>query len=463
MSKPYVLSNITGHIENPNGWGFGGALEHFNSLEDFAQWATDWGVSRAVVFWLQFIVLFGLIAWLVPMFPKMIISWGILLSPLWISYITPWIWTKTWGWYVRVRYLSKKTFVLMEVKMPHEIHKSPAAMEHVLSELWYTSNQTTVVDRFWKGQMRQWSSLEICSFGGSVHFYFWCFKELKDLIELNLYAQYPELEIFEVEDYAKKFVYDPTKMDVFGNHMIYLSDPVQPIRTYHDFELEEVHEPEHIVDPMAQVIETLGALKNSEQGWIQIMFHAMTESDVGPFMHQCEERIEELRKEGALFGPHVTLSETEVRMARARPTWQQTEQMHSIERHMNKRMFEVNIRVCYIANLEDYRGVMRNAIRWIFMPYYGQWQNRLRPKRWHGDFDYSWQDFKQIRWRLTSRRLFDAWKRRSAFYAPWVMTALPMSSEAIASLWHPPSSGIATPGLERLHAKKIEAPHNLPR
>ncbi len=214
---------------------------------------------------------------------------------------------------------------------------------------------------------------------------------------------------------------------------------------------------------MAQVIETLGALKNSEQGWIQIIFHSMTESGVGPFMHQCEERIEELRKEGALFGKHVTLSDAETRIARARPTWQQTEQMHSIERHMNKRMFEVNIRICYIANLEDYRGVMRNAMRWIFMPYYGQWQNRLRPKRWHGDFDYDWQDFKQIRWKLTSRRLFDAWRRRSAFYSPWVMTALPMSTEAIASLWHPPSSGIATPGLERLHAKKVEAPQNLPR
>jgi hypothetical protein len=291
----------------------------------------------------------------------------------------------------------------------------------------------------------------------------WCFEELKPLIELNLYAQYPEIEIEEVEDYATKFVYDPSKMDVFGNHMIYLEDPVLPIRTYHDMELEEVHEPEHIVDPLAQVLETLSAMKNTEQGWIQILFQSMSEGGQAAFNKQAHHTIEKLRLEGALFGPHTVLTETQQRIARARPTWLQTEQMHSIERQMNKRMFEVGIRICYIANFEDYRGSMRNALRWIFMPYYGQWQNRLRPKRWHGDFDYDWQDFKGIRWRLTSRRLFDAWRRRSYFHWPYIFPALPMSTEAIASLWHSPLSGIATPGLERLHAKKAEPPHNLPR
>ena len=75
---------------------------------------------------------------------------------------------------------------------------------------------------------------------------------MRPLFEANMYAQYPEIEIIEAEDYSKKFVYDPEKMDVFGNHMIYLENPVLPIRTYHDFELEEVHEPEYITDPMTE-------------------------------------------------------------------------------------------------------------------------------------------------------------------------------------------------------------------
>lgn len=459
----YDLNYIKGDITNSNGWKLRSSFEHFNSLEDFAQWGTDWGVSRAVTGSLLFVGLTAAAVYFLPQYLYLATSWTVALLPLVASYFIPFAWWRNWVWYVRTRYFSKKKSVLLEVLMPHEVHKSPAAMEHVLSELWYTSGQTTVIDRYWEGSMRPWSSLEMASFGGSVHFYIWCFEDMRPLFESNLYAQYPEIEIFEVEDYAKKFVYDPQKMDAFCNHMIYLENPVLPIRTYHDFELEEVHEPEHIVDPMAQVLETLGSLKNSEQGWIQIIFHSMTESGHNAFIKQAHETIDNIRKEGALFGPHVELTEQEQRIARARPTLIHTEQMHSIERQMNKRMFEVGIRIFYVANYEDYRGVMRNAMRWIFMPYYGQWQNRLRPKRWHGDFDYAWQDFREIRWRMVTRRALDAWRRRSQFYSPWVMPALPMSSEAIASLWHPPSSGIATPGLERIHAKKVEPPHNLPR
>ena len=457
----YNLPDISGGARH--GPRFGGPFSHFSSLEAFVFWVPNWGVSRIVPLLIFFVTLIIFASSLMPQFLTLVVTWLIATAPVWICFVLPYAWWKNWVWYVRTRYFSKKPSVLIEIKMPHEVHKSPSAMEHVLSELWYTSGQTTVVDRYWEGSMRPWSSLEMCSFGGSVHFYVWCYADMRPLIELNLFAQYPEIEIEEVEDYAKKFVYDPSIMDVFGNHMIYQEDPVLPIRTYHDFELEEVHEPEFIVDPMAHIVETLSAMKNSEQGWIQIIFQAMTEGGQSAFMHQSDVKIEEIRKAGALFGEHVHLSEDEVRIARARPTWMQTEQMHSIERQMNKRMFEVGIRICYIANLEDYRGVMRNALRWIFMPYYGQWQNRLRPKRWHGDFDFAWQDFREIRWRLTARRFFDAWRRRSQFYSPYVMPALPMSSEAIASLWHPPSSGIASPGLERLHAKKAEAPHNLPR
>ena len=459
----YDLNYIKGAIANKNGWGLSGPFEHFDSLEEFAQWGTDWGVSRAITSWVLFTALVIVISLQFPPFLTIAMTWVIALLPLVAVYFVPFAWWRNWVWYVRTRYFAKKPTVLLEILMPHEIHKSPGAMEHVLSELWYTSGQTTVIDRYWEGSMRPWSSLEMASFGGSVHFYIWCFAEMRPLFEANMYAQYPEIEIVEAEDYSKKFVYDPEKKDVFGNHMIYLENPVLPIRTYHDFELEEVHEPEFITDPMAQIVETLGSLKNSEEGWIQIIFHSMTEGGQGEFMHQSEVRIEEIRQEGALFGKHIELSEDEARIARARPTWMQTEQMHSMERQMNKRMFEVGIRIFYAANWEDYRGVMRNAMRWIFMPYYGQWQNRLRPKRWHGDFDYAWQDFKDIRWRMVSRRFLDAWRRRSLFYSPWVMPALPMSSEAIASLWHPPSSGIATPGLERLHAKKVEPPTNLPR
>ncbi len=115
--------------------------------------------------------------------------------------------------------------------MPREAEKSPRAMETALSSIWYTSGETTFTDRYWAGRTRPFFSLEMVSVGGEVHFYIWCFREFQAFVETNLYAQYPELEIHEVEDYASKFVYDPKTMDIFGNHMIYLERRTLPIRT----------------------------------------------------------------------------------------------------------------------------------------------------------------------------------------------------------------------------------------
>lgn len=438
----------------------------WHTLEHFIQWMPDnFGVSRVVILIPMFLLLTGIASLMVPQFVFLAVGWIAVTAPAWGPIVMSFCWWKTWVWYVRAYTLAQRPSVLLEVKMPREITKSPRAMESVLAEFWVTSGQTTWMDRYWDGRTRPWFSFEMASFGGEVHFYVWTFTDQRALVELNLYAQYPEIEIVEAEDYSQKFVYDPRLYDLFGNQMYYLHDPegILPIRTYLDYELEKDPKEEHKVDPMAQTVELLSSLRKSEQGWIQIIFQCMTEGGADAYKERAIRRIEELRLQGASFGEEIHLTEEQQRTVRARPSWRQMEQIQAIERHMNKRMFEVGIRICYIAKYEDYRPAIRNALRWIFMPYYAQWMNNLRPKRWHGDFDFRWQDYKGVRWRLVTRRFLDAWRRRSYFHAPWIMPTLPMSTEAIASLWHPPSRAIAAPGLARMPAKKAEPPANLPR
>jgi hypothetical protein len=441
-------------------------LEQFTSLEHFLQRMCDHhGVSRMVVAVPMFLILVVLATIMMPNFLILSASWVLLTAPIWIVPGVPIAWWRTWVWYVRALYFAGEKYVLLEVKMPRDIMKSPRAMEAVLTELWVTSGQTTWLDRWWNGRTRPWFTFEIASFGGEVHFYIWLFASQRGLVESMMYAQYPEIEIVEAEDYSRKFVYDPRIYDLFGNQMYYLHDPegILPIRTYLDYELEKDPKEEHKVDPMAHIIEFMSSMQKSEQAWIQILFQCMTEGGANAYRARCQKRIEELRLKGALFGEEIELTEQQQRVARARPSWRQMEQMQAIERHMGKRMFEVGVKICYIAKYEDYRPAMRNALRWIFMPYYGQWLNNLRPKRWHGDFDFPWQDLRGIRWRMVCRRVLDAWRRRSYFYPPWTMPMIPMSTEALASLWHPPARAIASPGVQRIPAKKAEPPANLPR
>ncbi|MFH1012598.1 MAG: DUF87 domain-containing protein [Candidatus Peregrinibacteria bacterium] len=47
-------------------------------------------------------------------------------------------------------------------------------------------------------------SLEIASVKSRIQFFIWCPRRFKNVIESQIYAQYPDVEIEEVEDYAKK-------------------------------------------------------------------------------------------------------------------------------------------------------------------------------------------------------------------------------------------------------------------
>ena len=96
---------------------------------------------------------------------------------------------------------------------------------------------------------------------------------------------------------------------------------------------------------------------------------------------------------------------------------------------------------------------MGNKVEW----------NQMRPRRWHTPFDYPYQDLWDLRWNLHARRFFDCYRRRAHFYSPYILPDNVMSTEVLATFWHPLSSAIASPGVERIPSKKAEPPSNLPK
>ena len=52
-----------------------------------------------------------------------------------------------------------------------------------------------------KGKVRPWFSLELVSIEGNFHFYL-DKKNFVDLIESQIYSQYPQSKVQEVEDYT---------------------------------------------------------------------------------------------------------------------------------------------------------------------------------------------------------------------------------------------------------------------
>ena len=450
-------------------------LTHFD-FEEWIDWIGGdggWGISRALFLVILYVVMWSILAMQIPNLLLFAFSWVVGTAPIWLPIALIIGTYKVWVWYATSLFIFKKQFVLLEMKIPREITKSPRAMETALASFWFASEETTYLMRVIKGMVRPWYSLEIASFGGDIHFYVWTWREYQKMIEANLYSQYPEIELHEVEDYAQKFVFDE------DYHTCYCTDwrlePFRknidafPIKTYIDFELEENPKEEFKVDPLATVLEFMSSIKPSQQIWIQIIFTSSyrlgrLNRKNSEWQSMVESEVQKIRLESAVFPEELPeqISEERLKAARPRATWKQTQQVEAMERNLGKHPFDVGARGIYISPSVDF-GKTYWGLRWIWRPFANpQYMSQLRPRRWHNPFDYPWQDWHDFRWNQQTRRCIDAYRRRAFFYPPWETPVNMMTSEVIASIFHPPSSSVKTPGLSRIPSTKSSPPPNLP-
>ncbi len=178
-----------------------------------------------------------------------------------------------WIQYIRAKYIKEQETVLLELKLPKDITKSPAAMEIIIDAL-SQPGVGSYIDVFLKGRVRSWFSLELVSIGGQVKFFIWTQKKFKNIIESQIYSQFPTVEIYEVPDYALQIPFDTEKYSFWGMQLSLSKPDVYPIKTYIDYNLNKDPKEEYKIDPITPLLEFLGSVKHGEQVWIQILIQA---------------------------------------------------------------------------------------------------------------------------------------------------------------------------------------------
>lgn len=314
--------------------------------------------------------------------------------PLWLPLFLGGIFWKLWHHYVQSKFFLTLNPILLELKIPRDVHKTPLAMEGFLTALYQTTGESTFIDRLWEGKTRPWFSLEIASIEGQVKFFIWTWAQWKNFIEAQLYAHYPGIEVHEVPDYAKMVVFDKDKYKLWGcDYKLTAPDPY-PIKTYIDWGLDDTQmEEENKTDPITSIIETLGSLGKGEQFWIQIMVKAHKDDkkkhgtwfEKVDWQHQAEVEIEKIKNKAR--------KEAGAEFSEMKITSGDKEKIKAIERAVSKNAFDCGIRTIYFAEIPKYRKVYGPILRTIFKPFSSANLNGFKPSRtWSNKYDYPWQD-----------------------------------------------------------------------
>lgn len=384
-----------------------------------------------------------------------------------------------WKLYVFVSYLKSLKWVLLEVKIPPNIEKTPKAMEQVFSAIYgIYSFGFRFMQKYWEGHLvEDWISFELVGFAGGVHFYIRTPVQYRNIVESAIYAQYPDAEIHESEDYQNLMPKTlPNKVyDIFGMDYHLIKNDAYPIRTYPYFEESQK---EKRLDPIAAVTEVMSKLKDDEAIWIQIL--------VRPTGEEWKKAGEALRDQligrkkpappPGFFGAIWQFFRNLMFAAVEHPVWPgalkkeedrprllaltpgEREVIEGVETKISKLGFESNIRFIYIDKRDSFTRLNIAALMSTFQQFNTLNMNGLRPNVdtmtvIRGNIKL----FKERRLWFRKRQIFESYKRMR-----WPQKKSILNIEELATFYHFPTMYVEAPLVRRLGAKKGEPPAGLP-
>ncbi len=407
----------------------------------------------------------------------LILKIKIFLSSFWwlgLPLITFYLCWKYFTSYQRYKFLTSLDWQSLEVRLPKEILKTPKAMEQIFANLYSVlRKEISFFEKNFKGVVQEWFSFEIVAFNNEIKFFIRTPARFRNLIESQIYAQYPEAEIYLTEDYLENFKSHQlfTEYD-FGQILLELEkENPYPILTYPFFEEKEE---EKRVDPLANILEALNNLKESQLGFIQILLKPVKED----WKKEGQEIVEALGGGRAptkmdLIDHIVEWLKNFIQAWFEAPSWGgpkagepsdftklspgTIEIIKAIERKISKLGFEIGLRINLLSPKEIFERSQLETIAATFFQFNTQHLNAFKKtnpiKLKHFKFF-----LKKRRLKMVEKALFEAAKGRAFPSKTFIL-----NSEELATIYHFPTSMVKTPSILRPKAKQVEPPPELPR
>ena len=438
-------------------------------IKGFVGFFEKFGVNVA---WMYVCIGFSILIYLffaLDIRSNLVYEFMVLSFPVWMPIVSFSLFFEYWLYFVRKKYDIAQGRVTLEIKLPQDVFKSPEAMELVLIQMFQTASPDNHVQTYWDGKHAPVYSLELVSRGGDVRFYINTpRKKFKNIVETQLYAQYPGVEVHELPlDYTAEVSWDSNKYEIFSIHFGLRKPDAYPIKTYIEYGLDKMPKEEEKIDPISSMLEMLGNLGPDEFYWVQILINAnkeLTFKDGSLSLRpdwklqaraEIKNIIDTAVKERGVEQPggNVMMLLTDA----------QKDTIKAIERSLAKNAFDVAIRGMYIATKEKFDpGERVGALITGWRSYDDLNRNIIAPL-WRTDFDWNWwQDPTGSRRRSAKRQELSEYKRRVYINRVVKDTRKVMTTEELATVFHIPGRVVSTPTLARIPSKRGEAPPNLP-
>ncbi len=146
-------------------------------------------------------------------------------------------------------WLSSQKSTMIRIDVPRNNDKAPLAAEQMFASMHGIYSDSAMYQNH--------ISFEIVSRDKYIQFYVHMPVHLRDFIEGQIYAQYPTVEIHDVDDYTTSV--DLGSMQFAGTELLTTKEDVYPIKLFNDFE----------VDPISGITSVMAKLKSDEQVWLQ--------------------------------------------------------------------------------------------------------------------------------------------------------------------------------------------------